>query len=195
MTTGLIIILVVVVGGAAIALASPVHVDLEMDMAVEPPTRQVRVRVRWLTFAWGGGEASRAPARSAPRRPGRRRARSDPRRALAAIRTRGFAGRLGRLACELLHALAPRTVDGWLKFGLEDPVTTGVIFGAAHGAVGVAGSAAWNLRLEPEFADAALAGHARVVWTVRPAAVLWPIGTFVMSPTTWRAALAAMRAR
>jgi uncharacterized spore protein YtfJ len=53
----------------------------------------------------------------------------------------------------------------------------------------------WTLRLEPEFSGPAFAGHARVVWAVRPGAVLWPVGTFVLSPTTWRATIATLRPR
>ena len=106
----------------------------------------------------------------------------------AALRTRGFPSRLARLGIELLRVLAPRAVNGWMRFGFEDPVSTGVILGIAQ-------AAAWQVRLEPDFTGPALTGHAHIAWAVRPGAVLWPVGTFVASPTMWRAARAAARAK
>jgi hypothetical protein len=192
------ILVLAIAAGAAIVLVVPVHVDIdvELDILAEPSTQSVHVRAHWLFFAWRSGQARRArPAPTPRRRSGARSAGSlRPRRVLAALRTRGFIGRLARLAVELWRALAPRTVDGWVRFGVEDPVSTGVLFGAAHAVVALAQVTAWHVRLEPEFAGPALAGHARLVWAVRPGAVLWPVGTFVASPITWRAAWAALRA-
>jgi hypothetical protein len=185
------ILVLVIAAGAAILLIVPVRVDLELDMAAEPSGRSVRAQVRWLFFAWRSGTPRRGrPERTRRTHYGRR---LRPRRVLAAIRTRGFLGRTRRLAGDLMRALAPRTVEGWVRFGLEDPASTGALFGAAHAAASVAQATGWTLRLDPEFSGPAFAGHARVVWAVRPGAVLWPVGTFVLSPITWRAALAALR--
>jgi hypothetical protein len=193
----MMIFALLIVSGVAIVLVAPVRADLELDIPAEPPRRWARMRVRWLVFIWRGGKARRAR----PERSPHPRSRTDSsgrrrwRRVLAVLRTPGFLGRTGRLAVELLRALAPRTAGGLVRFGLEDPVSTGVLFGAAHAAVGLAQTAGWELRLEPEFTGPAFAGQARFVWAVRPGVVLWPVVTFVASPITWRAACAALRAK
>lgn len=190
----LVLLAPIVAAVAAIVLLVPVRIDLELDVSA-PAKRRVRVEARWLFLAWRSGRRRRErPARPARRRRagfGKRRRR----RFLAVLRTRGFAGRAGRLIVELLRLVVPRTASGWVRFGLEDPVTTGVLFGVAHAATGLASAAAWNFRLEPEFTGPALAGQARFAWAVRPGAVLWPLGTFVASPVAWRAAVAALRTK
>lgn len=194
MTIFVVALLLGLVVCAAIALAAPLRVALELDAASEASTPSVRVHAHWLWFNWRSGPARRARSERPPRPPPRRAGKPRRRRMLAALRTRGFLARVGRLAIELWRTLAPRTVDGWVRFGFDDPVSTGVLCGAVQGAAAVRPASGWNLRLVPEFAGPALAGHARFTWAVRPGAVLWPVGTFVASPTTWRAAVAALRA-
>jgi len=199
MSVFVVALLVVLAACAATALAAPLRVDLELDVADEPFAQSVRVHARWLWLTWRSGQARRArperPPRPRPRPRSRPAGRPRRRRVLAALSTPGFLRRVGRLAVELWRTLAPRTVDGWVRFGLDDPASTGVLCGAVQGAGLLARGAAWNVRLEPDFAGPAFSGHARCAWEVRPGAVLWPVGTFVVSPATWRAAYAALRAR
>ncbi len=191
------VLVLVIAAGTAIILVVPVRVDLELDVAAETSKSSVRMQARWLWFGWRNGKARRTrlqrTLRTRTRTQPARKVR--PRRVLAALATRGFLRRVTRLAIELWRALAPRTVDGWVRLGFEDPVSTGVLYGAARALGRLGPTTAWNVRLEPEFAGPALAGHARFVWVVRPGAVLWPVGTFVASPITWRAAFAALRTK
>lgn len=196
------LLLLILAAGATAVLTIPVRVDLELDTAAEPRGRAFRVDVRWLFLVWSNAKARVArsdapprPPRSARSRPRGRRALGDSTsRFLAALRTRGFVGRASRLGVQLLKALAPRRAEGWVRFGLEDPASTGVLFGVVQPLVVWAQARTWPFRLEPAFTGAAFAGHARFVWAVRPGALLWPVGAFMASPTTWRAAFAAWRA-
>lgn len=193
------LLVLVLVASVAVVLAAPVRVELEVDVAADRPHWSAQVHARWLWFTWrsGGADQARTTRPRPSRRPAARRpraARRGPRRLLAALKTRGVVRRLCRLAVDMIEALAPRTVDGWVRFGADDPVCTGALFGVAH-AVTRLPPTAWNLRLEPEFTGAALAAHARLTWAVRPGAVLRPIGAFVLSSAPWRAAWAALRAR
>jgi Protein of unknown function (DUF2953) len=193
----MLVVLAAIAALAAVVLLVPVHIDVELDSAPDHPGGRVRVRARWLLFAWRRGHGPARRRRPRPPRPpqpprpdsGKRRWR----RMLALVSTPGFPRRVGRLVMDLLRTLAPRDVDGWVRFGVDDPVTTGVLFGAAHAATGLARAAAWNLRLEPDFSGPAFAARARLAWAVRPGAVLWPVGTFAASPATWRALFRAWR--
>ena len=180
-----------------VVLIVPVRVDLELDVGPEPAQRSFCVRVGWWFLSWHTTALRRRGPTPARRPRPRRRSRrgSGLGRAVAALGTRGFVRRVGRLVIEVLRALAPRTVNGVVMVGLDDPASTGAFFGAAHAALGLAHTARWNVRLEPAFEGPAFAGYVRLAWAVRPGAVLWPVGTFLVSPTTWRAAFAALRAK
>lgn len=192
----MLILALVIVLGAAIVLVVPVRVSLDLGIAEEALNPSVHMQASWLFFSWRDGKARRARPERARRPRSRTQSSVKPgsRHVFAVLRTPGFLGRVGRLAFEVLRALTPRTVEGWVRFGFEDPVSTGVFVGAAHAALRLAQATAWKLRVEPEFAGPAFAGHVRFVWAVRPGAVLWPVGTFVASPVTWRAVFAALRA-
>ena len=130
---------------AAIALAAPLRVDLELDAASETSMPSLRVHAHWLWFNWRSGQARRVRRERPPRPPPRQAGKPQRGHVLAALRTRGFLARVGRLAIELWRTLAPRTVDGWVRFGFDDPVSTGVLCGAVQGAAVVSSATA----LEP----------------------------------------------
>ena len=190
------ILVVAIAAGAVLVLVVPVRVDVELDMAGGQARPPIRTCIRWLCFAWRSENARRAgPERVRRARPRRRSARRlGPRSVAAALRTQGFVGRVRRLAVEVWRAVAPRNVDGWVRLGLDDPASTGMLYGAVCATGMLRQTAAWNLRLDPEFAGPVFAAHARFAWAVRPGAVLWPVGTFVASPVAWRAVFAAVRA-
>ena len=196
-------VLALLVAAAALLLVVPVRVGVELHVGADE-TPRVEAEARWLFLTWRPGTArqtrrarrrqpSAAPPLSpAPPVPRRRRARR--RQLLAVIRTPGFPKRVGRLAADVLRTLRPRHVDARFTFGFDDPMATGIVFGASQAVSGLTGAFGWPIRLDPEFAGPALAGDARVAWAVRPAAMLWPVVTFVASPVTWRAAHAGWRA-
>jgi hypothetical protein len=192
-----IFVLALIAAAVAIVVFAPVRVELEWDRTPGTVRPHVWLRARWLFFVWRSGKPRRErPERAAPPHVRRRAAGpSRSRRVLAALRTPGFVRRIGRLAVELLRSLAPRAVEGWVRIGFDDPMFTGVLFGAAQAATGLARAIGWRVRLEPEFAGPMFAGHARIEWAVRPGALLWPVGTFMASPAAWRGAVAALRGR
>jgi Protein of unknown function (DUF2953) len=188
------LLLAVVAAAAVIGLLAPVRIDVELDVS-EPATRRVRVEARWLLLEWRGGRAGRGRPARRPRSPRKAAGRRRLRRVLAVLGTPGFVSRSVRLVLQLLRQLRPKTASGWIRFGFDDPVSTGVLFGAAQAVTALTRATAWDLQLEPDFAGPAFAGRARLGWTVRPGSVLWPVGTFAASPTTWRAVVAALRTK
>jgi hypothetical protein len=100
------ILVLVIAAGAAVVLIVPVRVDLELDMAAEPSRRSVRAQVRWLFFAWRSGTpGAAAPSRPRPRSRTPYGRRLQPRRVLAAIRTRASSVERA-VAGDLMRALA-----------------------------------------------------------------------------------------
>jgi hypothetical protein len=112
----------------------------------------------------------------------------------AALRTPGLLPRCGRLLRQLVAALWPREVDASLRVGLDDPATTGVLFGGVSALAAVT-TIDWRVHVEPDFAGPVCHGRARAAWSVPPAAVLWPVVTFLAAPVVWRAAYGAWRGR
>jgi hypothetical protein len=97
-----------------------------------------------------------------------------------------FVARVRRLGVELLPVLAPRTAQGRVRFGFDDPAWTGVAFGLVQAFSRCFRAAGWQLKVQPEFTESTLVARARLEWSVRPASLLWPLSTFIASPVTWR---------
>ena len=180
----------VLVAAVATVLLIPLHVQLDCDIQRDFPISRIEVRLRWWIFRWQNGTTARRP--SSPAREGRRRRplsfqAGSSRRLFTALRSPGFAARLCRLGVELLRLVAPRIARGRVRFGFDDPAATGIVFGVADGLIRCLRADQWRLELEPEFAGPAFAARVHAEWRVRPGAVLWPLGTFVTSPASWRA--------
>jgi hypothetical protein len=178
----------------AALLVLPVRVDVRLTVGPDAAGPPARARVRWLIFAWETGGADRAGKPGSPDR-----ARQPPARrrggALAALRTPGFPRRCIRLIRELRHALRPRRVVVRARVGLDDPFETGMLAGAAAAGAVLRTPGAFDVEITPDFSDTALAGRADLSWSLRPAAVLWPIVSFLAAPVVWRAGRAALRER
>ena len=164
----------------------PIEVELDCDTRRAPSLRPVQVCVRWWVFRWRSGTERSVGAhrRSRPATAGR-----SPRgRVLATLVSPRFAARVRRLGVELLPVLVPRTAHGLVRFGFEDPASTGVVYGAAQACTRCFRAAGWQLDVQPEFTAPTLVASARVAWSIRPASVLWPLSTFLTSPVIWRTA-------
>ena len=212
--------LLVAVGGIAIIaatlLVAPIHVVLDADLpaaAVErrafvttstPTGSPVHVTIRWLGFEWQPGHTSdhaARPSRAGPHshttRPSRTSRGRGWRRLRAAFMAPGFGRRLVRLGLDLVRALAPRSVSGWIRLGASDPADTGIMLALWLSAVQPLMRqrvSAWHVRVEPDFLAPSFATSLRATWVVRPSAVLTPVVAFVLSPITWRAGVLALRA-
>jgi len=184
----------VAIGAAAALLAVvlvPIQVELDCDTYRVPSLRPIQVCVRWWVFTWRSGTA---------RRPfvAHRRLRPVPgdnayrRRFFAALVSLRFAARVHRLGVELLPALVPRTAHGLVRFGFDDPASTGVVFGLAQACSRSLRATGWQLDVQPEFTESTLVISAHIEWSIRPASVLWPVSTFIASPVTWRTAARLM---
>ena len=179
----------VLVAAVATVLLIPLHVQLDCDIQPNPPISRIEVRLRWWIFRWQNGTTARrlsSPARQRRRRPLPFQTGSS-RRLLTALRSPGFAARLCRLGVELLRLVAPGIARGRVRFGFDDPAATGIAFGVADGLIRCLRADQWRLELEPEFTGPTFAVRVHAQWRVRPGAVLWPLGTFVTSPASWRA--------
>ncbi len=195
-------IVAIIAAATLLALFAPIHIDIEFESASALNGRALRVSGRWLIFRWAtasqpdasppGGRLNEMhdPAPRTTHRPG-----SSPWPVLTALRSPGFVLRTLRFIRDMLRALAPRTVRGWIRFGFDEPGLTGVVFGLVQGLASQAGRLMRDVQFEADYAEPVLAGSVRGQWRVTPASVLWPIATYVSAPATWRAALVLVRSR
>jgi len=163
----------------------PIQVELDCDTHRAPSLRPMQVRVRWWVFTWRSGAERRPSVAQRRSRP----AAVDPsyrRRVLGALASPRFAARVHRLVVELLPVLVPRTAHGLVRFGFDDPASTGVVFGVAQACSRSFRPVGWQLEMQPEFTESTLVASARIEWSIRPASLLWPLSTFIASPVTWR---------
>ncbi|MEZ5290962.1 MAG: hypothetical protein R2745_07775 [Vicinamibacterales bacterium] len=191
---------VVLVLAIAVALAVPVDVDLGLRAGVEADARplDVRVRVGWLRWTW----RSDAPRRSRPARPSAPRPprRSVERRGrglsgVAMLRSPGFPAAARRLAADLARVIRPREASGVVYVGLDDPASTGAVYGWLQAVEWPVRGQGGDLRVVPLFDEARLAADADLHWRIRPASVVGPVVAFGVRPATWRAVRAGWRAR
>lgn len=188
------------------ALIVSVRLDLDVDVGGEQPTQSVAVRIRWWRFEWTPGRVGTPrsadegpatdcalpphPVATPPPAPRARRSRATA-RVRALLTTRGFLRRIARLVLDEAHALLPYRAVGAVRFGAEDPGSTGVLFGAVQAAA--RRTRTWQVRIEPDFTHAVVAAQGHLEWAVRPVAIVGPIVLFLLSPVTIRAVLAAWR--
>jgi hypothetical protein len=196
----MLITLGVIAGLLLVVLLAPVRVDVDLDTT--RPAHRVRVRVRWLVVSWRS-DRPRKPRREKPPEPPRApkaltyRARRRVRRlrsAWAALRSPGFVARSVRLVRDLLRVILPDELRLHVRAGLDDPASTGELYGAMCALTAWRQPGRWDVRFEPDFDGASLSGAGAGSWRVRPGALLWPVATFAAAPAVWRAAWAAWRA-
>ena len=164
---------------------------------------EARWRVRWLfslvDVRWSRGrppavtsepsDAAR-PARTSPKRRWRR-----VRMGIAALRTRGLIGRVGRLALALLRQAKLEEFRVRTAFGFDNPADTGVVYGLLSPLLMIATARGLNLECRPMFEESGLRGAVSARVQVRPLSVVGPLAAFFSSPSVIRAARSAWRAR
>jgi hypothetical protein len=193
----MLITLVVIAGLLLVVLLAPVRVDVDLDTT--RPAHRIRVRVRWLVVSWRSDRPRKARREKPPKPPRPPKEREHRVRRLrsgwAALRSPGFVSRCVRLVQELLRVVLPDALRLHVQGGLDDPASTGELYGAMFAVTGWLQPGRWEVRFEPDFDGASLSGAGAGSWRVRPGALLWPVATFAAAPAVWRAGWAAWRAR
>ena len=203
-----------VAGGVLLALvallAAPVDLAFRLERAAplagEVTVRwllglvRVRVPIPAAPKAPGraGGEAQgERPAEvetrpeggtEAARRRARREARRRPGRIVDVLRQEAFRERAWRLGRDLARAVRVRRLRLWLRLGLDDPADTGLLW-AVMGPLGAValGLRGAEVRIEPEFAEAAREFQAEGRILIVPLQVLALAAAFALSPPSMRA--------
>ena len=94
---------------------------------------------------------------------------------------------------DLLHLLLPQGATGVVRIGADDPMVTGVFFGAAQALYALAPSNGWHVQVEPDFTQSVFTARGRLEWVLRPVAIARPLAAFLFSLVTLKAAIAAFR--
>jgi hypothetical protein len=188
------IFIVAVLGALLALLAVPVDVAFRLE-GIEPLKGQVTIR--WLLGAvvlrvpvpraGKAGEAvqgAKTPVK-ARAKPRKRRGRGN---IFAVLRQADFRRRLWRLLNDFVAAAQFRELRLRLRLGLDDPADTGRLWAL----LGPLAAAAQNLRnaevrIEPEFIDAALEFHAAGQLRLIPLQYVTLAIGFVLSPVSIRA--------
>jgi len=180
------------IAGFVALLFVPVRAQVRFDSAAVE--RRLWWRVRWVLLTFGSDERGRTRKPKADRPKRGSDGKSGWRGAGAAMATPGLVPPAGRLLGRMLTVARPREVDAVVRIGLDDPASTGILYGRLA-AVAATASRGWSLRVEPDFEEPVLAGHGAADWSVAPVRVLWPLLTFLAAPPVWRAGRAALKAR
>ena len=192
------IVLLLVLVTALLAVPVVLMVDAERGDRLE-----ARWRVRWLfslvDVRWPRRRPSAAPSTppgaTGPARKSPAKRWKRVRMAIAALRTRGLPGRLGRLTCALLRQTKLEEFHVRTAFGFDNPADTGIVNGLLIPLLMIATSHGLNLECRPMFEGAGLRGALSATVHVRPLSVVGPLAAFLASPSVIRAAGAAWRAR
>lgn len=117
------------------------------------------------------------------------------RQGLAMIRSEGFLSRTGRLLRELVTSFRVSLLSIELTVGTGDPADTGVLFGRVQAAMPATYAVErLDVDVHPDFDREVLEGAGELRLRARPLRVAWVLVSYVFSPTTIRAVLAARRA-
>ena len=156
-----------------------------------------RMRIGWLFGLIGkdlGGEKKGREKK--PKEMKAKKGRRSFRGPLAVFGARGFSGRLLLLARRLVRSVQVRDVDVEFQVGTGDPAETGLLYGVIGPTVALARSSfSPNIRIEPNFVEETIEGHARGAVRVYPIRLIPPLVAFALSPATFRGVRALRRAR
>ena len=155
-----------------------------------------RMRIGWLFGLIGkdmGGASSGREKK--PEEMKAKKGRGSIRGPMAAFRARGFSGKILRFANRLVRSVQVRDVDVELQIGTGDPAETGLLFAVIGPCLALAASSSPNIRIEPNFVEETLEGHARGTVRVYPIRLIPPIIAFALSPATFRGIKALKMAR
>jgi hypothetical protein len=193
---------VLLLGATLLALLALLAVPVELTFRLEGGAPLAgEVGIRWLLGlvraripvpGAGGKPGEAAAAREGGRRPAtrrvRRRASRGPGRYLDVLRQEAFRARACRLARDLARAVRVRRLRLWLRVGLDDPADTGMLWAVVGPLSAVAlGLRRAEVRIEPEFAEAAFRFRTDGRVVVVPLQLLALAAAFALSPPSIRA--------
>ena len=117
-------------------------------------------------------------------------------RTLVSLVRSGILGDILRFGRRILSTGKVRHLSLRLRFGLDDPAETGVLWGALAPVAGYADSLRpGTLALEPDFSGAQFSGQGGVSMRIVPLSLLPPILLFALNPSVLRAAWTIWRSR
>jgi hypothetical protein len=178
-----------IAGGVIVVLVCmllvPLRVTFRLNTTGAPPASG---RAEWLFGLVKRDIMGRPAARPAT---GKTKPATARRRRLPGF---GSMNALAALSARLLRALRFERLDGFLRFGLDDPASTGIAFGWLQAALAVAclppGS---NLQIQPDFTEPVLEADIEGKMSVVPLRVAGIMGRFAMT-RDGRRALGQLRA-
>jgi hypothetical protein len=189
------VIVIAVTAVMAAVLFAPITIDVSVVKERESAA-SAAVRFRWLGLSFRGrgrGVRRKARRQPPPARP-RRQSRYGWPSVRAALGSPGFLRRCVGLLVAVGRLAIPNRLRLRGRIGFEDPAETGMFLGWLYASSTTAWTRRdWIVRIEPEFSGPVLEGRADLRWSSNLGSVLWPLITFLVSPTVWRAGIRARR--
>lgn len=173
----------------AALLCIPISLAFEIDSERSP---RASFQVVWMfglvtRRLAGGGREQQA---------GRRKRRGGGLRLLHLLLIEGLPGQAARLVRDALRTVRLPRLRARVRFGLDDPADTGMLFGWLYpAALGLSRAGMRELALEPEFSQAVIAGAAEGTMTITPIRLVRPVLRFLFSMPAIRAAKGLVRDR
>lgn len=167
-------------------LAIPVDLRFSVEKA---DNFRSQARVEWM-FGLIGKDIKRTKKEPKPKKKKKRefKARRHIRPLLAMVKTRGFVRRIIKFIRDIIRVVKIRELRLDLRFGLDDPADTAMIYGAVAPTALFANSCSpIKIRVKPDFEDLALEGSFKGNMRLIPIRLLKPITLFALSPVTIRA--------
>jgi len=166
-----------------------IPVDLRFSFKKEENFRS-QARVEWM-FGLVGKDLKRRKKEPKPKKKKKSKFQAGRhiKPLLAMVKTRGFIRRIIELIRDIRRVIEIRELILDLKFGLDDPADTAMLYGAvAPTALFANRCSPIKIRVQPDFEDLALEGSFKGNMRLVPIRLFKPITLFVLSPVTIRAA-------
>jgi len=166
-----------------------IPIDLRFSVQKEKHFRS-QVRVEWM-FGLIGIDLKRRKKEPKPKKKKKSKfqARRHIKPLLAMTKTRGFNRRIIKFIKDILRVIKIRELILDLRFGLDDPADTAMIYGVVAPTTLFANRCSpIKIRVQPDFENLALEGSFKGNMRLVPIRLFKPITLFVLSPVTIRAA-------
>jgi hypothetical protein len=193
-----VVALLVIIGWL---LSVPLEIQIDIDSL---SVKKARMRLYWLyglvAFSPKGGKPGWSTERASPakkeKNPPRPKQRQGGRFMLAMVNSKGFTGRMIKLAIDCLRVIDFRDSRLYCRFGLGNPADTGQCLGMItplfillHQSIIPAA------RLVPDFNEEVFIIRAGTRIRIIPLRYLFFLLQFLISPELWRGIRAGMEAR
>lgn len=205
------LVLATLAGLALILLAVPVELWLRAERTDET---RVELGIGWLagrlpqSLVVVPGQPSDEPEPPEPTETEQRaEAEAEPveeagpsavdraRQGLALVRSEGFLSHTGRTLKRVVTSFQVRSLSIEGTLGTGDPADTGILYGRVQAAMPATYAVQrLDVDVQPDFDREVLEGAGELRLRARPLRVAWVLLSYVLSPTTLRALLAARRA-